>query len=258
MPKTKPTICGYASHVCRSCLKRASNLRLRVALFLLVSNFPLGYGGIALFSLIAGKTGDARWVVGGGICYGLSWAMLLAGTALAGASAGDFSRIAKGGWRAWKRMRAAAVCVALLALAGCCGGVRPPDRPVAYMYPSLMPMSALASYHRHATSQEQARALLEKAGMDGLLAAYNFLESDYSVLARGLSSRGYCEIDGRNCSSCPLRWLYIAFTEKEALLVARLDARWKGRLVPKQGEYSRGVRGELLLRMPLPDGAMAE
>ena len=51
---------------------------------------------------------------------------------------------------------------------------------------------------------------------------------------------------------------HIAFTEKEALLVARLDARWKGRLVPRQGEYARGVRGELLLRMPLPDDVAGE
>ena len=253
MNMNRPTICGLLSHVSRSCLKRAGNAKLRVALLLLAMNFPFGYGGLALFTLIAGKTGDARWLLGGGVCYALSWAMLLGGGILAGSKAKDFSKAAKGGWRAWKRLRAFALCMLVgICVCGCCG-VKPPKRLLAYMYPSLMPMSALKSYTKRPTEAHQARLLLKNAGMEELLAAYGFLDSDYSVLARGLSARGYCEIDGRNCRKCPLKWLYISFGEESAQIVMRIDSGWKGIIAAKEGTMESGPRGELILTLPFPD-----
>ena len=232
-------------------------MKMRVALLLLVLNFPFGYGGLALFTLIAGKTGDARWLLCGTLCYGLSWAMLFCGTALAGSNAAVFSRIAKGGWRAWRRMRAMAL-FAFMSFCICgCSGVQRPERPLAYMYPSLMPMSALKSFHGRATDASQVKLLLETAGLGDTLAAYGFVESDFSVLARGLSTRGYAEIDARHCRKCPLKWLYISFAENDIVMVMRMerDSR-KNALGNKEGVLSMGRRGELVLRLPYKENSV--
>ena len=200
--KAKPTICSLVSHICRSSLRLASSMRLRIALLLLVINFPIGYGGIVLFAAISAKTGNPRWALGGGVCYALSWGMLFAGTFLAGTKAGDFSRVTKGSWRAWKRLRAVAACLAIALFICGCAGVQRPQRPLAYMYPSLMPMSALKAFHGRKTASEQVKSLFEKAGLNQTLVAYGFLDNDYAILARGLSARGYAEIDARHFLQC--------------------------------------------------------
>ncbi|MBO4512972.1 MAG: hypothetical protein J5746_09405 [Victivallales bacterium] len=249
MISSKPSICGLVSHLCRSSLRLASSIRLRIALLLLVLNFPLGYGGIALFAAISGKTGNPRWLLGGAICYALSWAMLFAGTVLAGTKAGDFSRVTKGGWRAWKRLRTVAACLAL-ALCFCgCNGVQMPQRPLAYMYPSLMPMSALKSFHGRNITSEEVKSLFEKAGLNQTLVAYGFLDSDYAILARGLAARGYAEIDARHCKKCPFKWLYISFGETEARIVLRPQP---GSGISQCG-FVAGSGGELVLCLPLPE-----
>ena len=250
MKGSKPTICGFVSHLCRSSLRLASSIRLRIALLLLVLNFPLGYGGIALFAAISGKTGNPRWLLGGVICYTLSWAMLFAGTVLAGTKAGDFSRVTKGGWRAWKRLRAVAACL-LVALCICgCAGVQRPQRPLAYMYPSLMPMSALKAFHGRNMTSEEVKSLFEKAGLNQTLVAYGFLDSDYAILAKGLTARGYAEIDARHCKKCPFKWLYISFRESEAQIVLRPNRPGSG---ISQSGFVTSPDGAFILCLALPE-----
>lgn len=249
----RPTICGLVSHICRSSLRLASSMRLRIALLLLVVNFPLGYGGIALFAAISGKTGNLRWLFGGVICYALSWAMLFAGTVLAGTKAGDFSRVTKGGWRAWKRLRTVAACLAILLCISGCAGVQRPQRPLAYMYPSLMPMSALEAFCGRNTTSEQVKSLFEKAGLNQTLVAYGFLDSDYAILARGLSARGYAEIDARHCKKCPFKWLYISFGEKNVRIVLRISNHGTGLLALRREGFAAGTGGELVLKLQFPE-----
>ena len=248
MKGSRPTICGFVSHLCRSSLRLASSIRLRIALLLLTLNFPLGYGGIALFAAISGKTGNPRWLLGGAICYALSWAMLFAGTVLAGTKAGDFSRVTRGGWRAWKRLRTAACLVLVLCICGCTG-VQKPQRPLAYMYPSLMPMSALKSFHGRTTASGEVKSLFVKAGLNDTLVAYGFLDNDYAILAKGLTARGYAEIDARHCKKCPFRWLYISFGESGVQIVLRPQP---GSGIT-QGSFARSPGGELVLRLPFPE-----
>ncbi len=250
MKGSKPTICGFVSHLCRSSLRLASSMRLRIALLLLVINFPIGYGGIALFAAISGKTGNPRWLLGGVICYALSWVMLFAGTVLAGTKAAEFSRVTKGGWRAWKRLRAVAACLAIALCICGCAGVQRPQRPLAYMYPSLMPMSALKAFHGRNTTSEQVKSLFEKAGLNQTLMAYGFLNSDYAILARGLAARGYAEIDARHCKKCPFKWLYISFRENEAQIVLRPNR--PGSSISQSG-FVTGPGGEFILCLPLPE-----
>ncbi|MBQ7177411.1 MAG: hypothetical protein IJS08_08355 [Victivallales bacterium] len=253
MISNKPSICGLVSHICRSSLRLASSIRLRIALLLLVLNFPLGYGGIALFAAISGKTGNSRWLLGGVICYALSWAMLFVGTVLAGTKAGDFSRATKGGWRAWKRLRSVAACLAIVLCICGCNGVQMPQRPLAYMYPSLMPMSALKAFHGRNTTSDEVKSLFEKVGLNQTLVAYGFLDSDYAILAKGLEARGYAEIDARHCRKCPFKWLYISFGEKETRIVLRLSNNGTGLLALKQEGFAMGTGSELILRLPFSE-----
>ena len=250
---SKPTICSLVLHICRSSLRLASNARLRIALLLLTLNFPLGYGGIVLFAAISGKTGDPRWALGGGVCYALSWGMLFAGSVLAGTKAGDFSRVTKGGWRAWKRLRAVAACLAIALCVSGCTGVQRPQRPLAYMYPSLMPMSALKAFHERKTASEQVKSLFEKAGLNQTLVAYGFLDNDYAILARGLSARGYAEIDARHCKKCPFKWLYISFGEEDVRIVLRISNHGTGLLTLRQDGWATGTGSELVFKLPFPE-----
>lgn len=213
MLQTKPSICVLLKRSMRATMRIATTPRLKFAAFLLGSNFIVGYGGIAIFAAIAQSTKNAHWLWAGTACYIFSWIMLLAGTLLAGTCHKRFSVANKRCWRAWRKLRnCATMAIILIALTGCFGGIMPPERPLAYTVPSLMPMSALSSYYARKTTAEQVQNLMHNYGLDNVLTAYGFIPEDYTTLARGLSSRGYAEIDARKCQKCPLRWMYIGYS----------------------------------------------
>lgn len=81
-------------------------LRGKIGLFLLVTNFPLGYGGLALGPILAKSLNDKRWLLFSPVSYALSWIMLGAATILLGAAAKNIIlNSARKKYRAWKRLR---------------------------------------------------------------------------------------------------------------------------------------------------------
>jgi len=100
------TFCSLLLKFHQSALRHAENLRFKVGFWLVVVNGPVGYIGLLTASLIAGARNDVRWLYGGTLCYGFSWAMLGAGTLLLGRQAKqmlvhDFRRK----YLAWSRLR---------------------------------------------------------------------------------------------------------------------------------------------------------
>jgi len=96
-------LCGRLCRVFRR--ECGKSMRMRVGMFLLAVNVPFGYGAMAVCSWLCVKTGRrAFWGMTGGLCYALSWAMLLAGSYLAGREAKDACwRRMKMAFRAWRR-----------------------------------------------------------------------------------------------------------------------------------------------------------
>ncbi len=81
--------------------------RFTTGLFLLLGNFPFGYGGLALCGAIAAARKSNAWAIAGGACYVISWMMLGLGILLVGPDMYHFvSRNTKIKVRAWRRFRA--------------------------------------------------------------------------------------------------------------------------------------------------------
>ncbi len=114
------------------------------------------------------------------------------------------------------------LCAGVLALllgSGCRTTVRPPARPVANLFPTLMPMSSLQSFQPRPATSEQVAALLARTGCLELLQKGGMLDTELSVLARGIERRGYAEIDAHR-ARIPLRWLIVASPGPETWIIA--------------------------------------
>jgi len=109
--------------------------------------------------------------------------------------------------------------LALFFSSGCRTTVRPPERPVANLFPTLMPMSSLQSFQPRPATPEQVAALLARTGCLELLQEAGMLNTELSVMARGIERRGYAEIDARRART-PLLWLIVASLGPETWKIA--------------------------------------
>lgn len=111
--------------------------------------------------------------------------------------------------------------LALFLLLTSCVGVKAPNRPLAYLYPSMRPMSALATMTPVQCTLPELIALLEKEGLYADLKAAGLLEQELETVRRGLAKRGYAEIDARH-TKCRVRTVAIIHgpkgLETEAIL----------------------------------------
>ncbi len=90
--------------VWRATLRMGGGWRFHLGLLLLLVNVPFGYGALAFCGAMAVARASHAWALAGGICYGVSWLMLGAGTLLVGLQAKKvLSHDAKRKFRAWKR-----------------------------------------------------------------------------------------------------------------------------------------------------------
>ena len=67
-------------------------LLFRVGLVAVVASFPLGYGGIVFFGILAATSKCHSLLWGGAICYALSWVLMLFGFWLGGRPAYDYAK----------------------------------------------------------------------------------------------------------------------------------------------------------------------
>jgi len=64
----------------------------RIGLVTVVASFPLGYGGLVLFAVLAATRQNHEWLYGGVACYALSWVLMGIGFWLGGRPAYDYAR----------------------------------------------------------------------------------------------------------------------------------------------------------------------
>ena len=158
-----------------------------------------------------------------------------------------------------------ALLLTALFLCGC-PTVKPPQRPVAYLYPTVMPMSALEACQPKVISPQEVRGLLEKVAVLPLLEAAGLQQGDVEIMARGLTKRGYAELDARRTSG-NLQWVAVMSLEQGNLLLCGFrkippaEARFKAELNDKKAksylEPDAYGRAKLVTEYPSPKPGMA-
>lgn len=97
----------------------------------------------------------------------------------------------------------------VLLLLSACRTVEPPQRPVAYLFPSVRTMGALEGLQAQDIAVADLAALLDATGCGPLLRQVGLLDQELAIVARGLAKRGYAELDARR-SSGPILWVTFA------------------------------------------------
>ena len=133
---------------------------------------------------------------------------------------------------------AMALAAALL-LAGCVSKeYLPPNRPLAGMYPSVLPPSELGRFHNVQTDEAELESHLRELGLWEPLVSAGLLQTELRVVARSLARRGYGELDARRCNS-GIRWVafvglpkgmitILAESDKDELVRGQWPARASG------------------------------
>lgn len=98
--------------------------------------------------------------------------------------------------------------IAALLLASCTS-VKPPQRPVAYIYPSLVPMAAIKDCTQAQLAPDAIRKLLDESRTLTILENAGLLPTELATLSRGLAKHGYAELDARRSKSV-ISWLSIS------------------------------------------------
>ncbi len=128
--------------------------------------------------------------------------------------------------------------LALLLCLGCAHErYLPPARPVAGMFPTVVPPQHLAQAVPLPLSPQELQEQLEKAALWEPLVQSGFPQEEVALLSRSLTRRGYGEVDGRRCPASPVAWVALL---GEAPRTLRLQYRLRREDSPR----------ELLLPLP--------
>ena len=107
-------------------------------------------------------------------------------------------------------MKKIALTLAILLLIGCETVQKPPQRPVAYMFPTVRTVQSTKGLTPQHCTRDRLNWALNTAGIATSLKRSGMLDMDYDVIVRGLSQRGFAEIDARRAKA-PFRWLTFSF-----------------------------------------------
>ena len=133
---------------------------------------------------------------------------------------------------------AMALATALLLAGGVSKEYLPPNRPLAGMYPSVLPPSELGRFHNVQTDEAELESHLRELGLWEPLVRAGLLQTELRVVARGLARRGYGELDARRCNS-GIRW--VAFVGLPKGMITILAESDKNELV--RGQWPAGASG---------------
>lgn len=100
------------------------------------------------------------------------------------------------------------IALAIL-LTGCFSLRIPYQPPVASLFPTVVPMRTLQGLKPRATTEAEISALLQRQGILKTLQNAGLRELTLKEVARGLSTRGYAEIDSRR-AHCPILWVSLS------------------------------------------------
>ena len=121
----------------------------------------------------------------------------------------------------------------LLLLFGCVDpGYQPPQRPLAYMYPTLMPATQLRQLHSVEVTVAMLQEYLESLGLWEPLVAAGLTEGELATVVRSLSHRGYAELDARRTTS-QVRWVAFLGLPDGRLAIEGWNEALPGKVVAK-------------------------
>ena len=108
-------------------------------------------------------------------------------------------------------MKNLALTLGILLLVGCESVQTPPQRPVAYMFPTVRTVQSTNGLTPQHCTKDRLIWALNTAGVGPALRRSGMLDMDYDVIVRGLSQRGFAEVDARRAANTPFRWLTFSF-----------------------------------------------
>ena len=103
------------------------------------------------------------------------------------------------------------IIIGVLLLVGCESVQTPPQRPVAYMFPTVRTVQSTKGLTPQHCTKDRLIWALNTAGVGPALRRSGMLDMDYDVIVRGLSQRGFAEVDARRAVNTPFRWLTFSF-----------------------------------------------
>ena len=108
-------------------------------------------------------------------------------------------------------------------------------------------MSALEACQPKAVSAQDMRSLLAKAAVLPLLEAEGLLAGDVDIMVRGLTKRGYAELDARRTSG-NLQWVAVMSLEQGSLLLCGFK-----KLPPKECRFGAEINDKKAKSYVEPD-----
>ena len=108
-------------------------------------------------------------------------------------------------------MKKLAFVFGFVLLVGCESVQTPPQRPVAYMFPTVRTVQSTKGLTPQYCTKDRLVWALDTAGVGPALRRSGMLDMDYDVIVRGLSQRGFAEVDARRAVNTPFRWLTFSF-----------------------------------------------
>ena len=99
-----------------------------------------------------------------------------------------------------------------------CFSIQPPKRPVAYLFPSVTTTQVLRVLQPRPCNALQVAAVLDEIDEQKHFRTAGLLNDEFAIIARGLTSRGYAELDARR-TNCFYRWAAFNALSTGGLLV---------------------------------------
>lgn len=123
--------------------------------------------------------------------------------------------------------------LALLLACGCVNpGYQPPQRPLAYMYPTLMPGTQLRQLRAVEVTAATLKEYLEALELWEPLVAAGLTEDELATVVRSLSHRGYAELDARRTTS-PVQWVAFLGLQDGRLAIEGWNEAIPGKVVAR-------------------------
>lgn len=135
-------------------------------------------------------------------------------------------------------MRKIFLILIVVCLASCVNpGYQPPQRPLAYMYPTLMSGTQLQQLKSVEVTVALLGEYLKALGLWEPLVAAGLTEAELATVVRGLSRRGYAELDARRTKS-QVRWVAFLGLPDGRLTIEGWNEALPGKMVAQSWEIT--------------------
>ena len=144
----------------------------------------------------------------------------------------------------------------LFILAGCTT-VEPPQRPVAYVFPTIRDMSSLDDVIERDVTVQDIHGWLARAGIYDELRAGGITDDDWQLLVRGLRRGGYAELDLRK-TRVDFRWITLSCLKSGTIEVMIGYDRDRGKAMRAGMVWQEHVLDETVRRCAMPNMTISD